>query len=290
MIRAHGRAAGIALATGIALAAALLGGCVAYEDTAGLPAYQRDRGTGAPTSMFGTYCRKGELLVYPFFEYYINRDQEYSPNEFGYVLDQDFTAKYKASETLLFLAYGITEDVNVEFEAALHIKATQWKAAGDPTAMPNELTESGFGDTQMEVNWRWREETDARPEVWSFCEVVFPLQKDNVLIGTGDWEVKLGTGAIKGFEWGTIMGRLAIEYDGGEKKVELGEYAIEYLKRLSPTWRVYTGLEGSEDELEFITEFQWRLGERAVVKINNAFGVTPKAVDWAPEIGVMFSF
>ena len=44
------------------------------------------------------------------------------------------------------------------------------------------------------------------------------------------------------------------------------------------------------DEIELITEFQWRLGERGSVKINNAFGVTPKAADWAPEIGVTFPF
>jgi hypothetical protein len=25
-----------------------------------------------------------------------------------------------------------------------------------------------------------------------------------------------------------------------------------------------------------------------VLKLNNALGVTPKATDWAPEIGVMF--
>ena len=35
-----------------------------------LPYYLQDRGTGIPTSQFGTYVRKGELLIYPFYEYY----------------------------------------------------------------------------------------------------------------------------------------------------------------------------------------------------------------------------
>ncbi|MGE5860715.1 MAG: hypothetical protein ACM34J_09190, partial [Ignavibacteria bacterium] len=35
-----------------------------------LPEYLKDRGPGIPTSMFGTYIKKGELLLYPFFEYY----------------------------------------------------------------------------------------------------------------------------------------------------------------------------------------------------------------------------
>ena len=31
----------------------------------------RDRGAGLPTSMFGTFIQKGELIVYPFFEAYV---------------------------------------------------------------------------------------------------------------------------------------------------------------------------------------------------------------------------
>ncbi|MGH7452526.1 MAG: hypothetical protein ACRENG_14360, partial [bacterium] len=33
-----------------------------------LPVYLKDRGTGIRTSIFGTYVRRGELLVSPFFE------------------------------------------------------------------------------------------------------------------------------------------------------------------------------------------------------------------------------
>lgn len=46
----------------------------------------------------------------------------------------------------------------------------------------------------------------------------------------------------RGFSWGTLTTRAALAYtheDGG--KVDPGEYAIEYLKRLSPKWRVYAG-------------------------------------------------
>ena len=56
-------------------------------DAAGqLPDYLRDRGTGVATSMFGTYVRKGELLFYPFFEWYADADLEYEPRELGYEL------------------------------------------------------------------------------------------------------------------------------------------------------------------------------------------------------------
>lgn len=70
-----------------------------------------------------------------------------------------------------------------------------------------------------------------------------------------DWELKLGSGITKGFNWGTMTLRLAAEYVTGENKFELGEYAIKYLKRVSKLFRFYIGVEGTQDEVEFITDF-----------------------------------
>ena len=44
-----------------------------------LPEYLKDRGTGIATPMFGTYIRPGELIIYPFGEYYPDNNFEYSP-------------------------------------------------------------------------------------------------------------------------------------------------------------------------------------------------------------------
>ena len=79
----------------------------------GLPVYLRDRGTGVPSSMFGTYIRPGELLVYPYFEYYLDDDMEYAPNELGYELDEDFRGKFRGYEGLIFLGYGLTDWLEV---------------------------------------------------------------------------------------------------------------------------------------------------------------------------------
>jgi hypothetical protein len=38
-----------------------------------------------------------------------------------------------------------------------------------------------------------------------------------------------------------------------------------------------------------ITEAQWHLTDSILIKSNNAFGLTSKATDWAPEIGTVFS-
>lgn len=279
---------------GLAAGALLVWGCMPTEpfpsDPKNMPAYLKDRGTGTPTSMFATYCRRKELLVYPFFEHYRNKDEQYTPEEFGFVLDQDFEGRYRQDEYLIFVGYGITDDIAIEFEAAPYTEATQRRDPNDPTAMPAEISEDGLGDVQMQVNWRWKRETKTGPGVFSYFEIGFPTGKGNLLIGEQDWEFKLGTGVIRGFSWGTMIGRLAIEYAREDEEVEIGELAVEYVKRLSPHWRIYLGLEGDGEELEGITEIQWHLSDRVFIKFNNAFGLTPETVDWAPEYGVVLSF
>jgi hypothetical protein len=123
---------------------------------------------------------------------------------------------------------------------------------------------------------------------FSYFETVFPLQKDKKLIGTQDWEFKLGVGMTKGFNWGTMSLRFASEYDRSENKYETGEYALEYLKKVSEQFRFYLGIEGSEDEVEFITDLQFHVFKNGFIRVNNAFGVTSKATDYAPELGILF--
>jgi hypothetical protein len=254
-----------------------------------LPSYLKDRGQEIPTSMFGTYINRGELLFYPFFEYYYDNNLVYAPNELGSDSDEDFRGRYRAYEGLVFLCYGLTDNISVELEAAM-IDATLEKSPDDPSLLPAKLSESGLGDVQMQVNWMWRKETEKRAGFFSYAEVVFPFNKEKVLIGTSDWEFKVGTGVIRGFSWGTMTIRAAVEYSMAESKLDIGEVAIEYLKRLSPHWRVYIGVEGTQDEIELITEFQWHISKKVFIKLNNALGLTSKATDWAPEVGIMFRF
>jgi hypothetical protein len=252
-----------------------------------LPRYLRDRGRGIPTSMFGTYIERGELLLYPFFEYYRDRDAEYSPDELGFGLDHDFRGRYRASEGLLFVGYGVSERLALEIEAAV-ITARLEKSSDDPSPMPAVIEESGLGDVEAQLRWRWRAESATRPEVFSYVETVFPFQKSKRLIGTQDWELKLGSGLVRGFAWGTTTVRAAVEYDGSA--FALGEYAIEYLRRLGTRVHGLLAVEGTEDEVELITEWQWHLARGLTLKLNNAFALTSKATDWAPEVGLVFSF
>ncbi|HEY4484936.1 MAG TPA: hypothetical protein VI702_01240, partial [Nitrospiria bacterium] len=238
--------------------------------TDNLPYYLKDRGTGVPLSMFGAYIEKGQLYIYPFIEYYRDKNFEYAPEDLGYAIGEDYLGKYRATEGLLFFGYGITDWLAVELEAAV-ITAELEKADDDPSAMPDTLRESGLGDVEGQLRWRWINETDRHPELFSYFETVFPLQKDKVLIGTQDWEYKFGIGVTKGFSFGTLTVRTAVEYDRGEDKTELGEYAVEYLKKVSSRWRLYAGVEGALDEVELITEAQLHLNRNMFFKLNNAF-------------------
>ena len=116
----------------------------------------------------------------------------------------------------------------------------------------------------------------------------FRISATRSLIGTPGWELKYGMGLVRGFRWGTMTARAAVEYhEASSSHFDGGEYAVEYLRRISPSWRVYAGLEGTQDEVSLIGEVQWFVTPHICVKINNGVGLTPKAADWAPEVGVV---
>ena len=247
----------------------------------------RDRGTGVPLSMFGTSITERQLVVYPFFEYYHDHDYEYEAGELGFEGTTELRGRYRAQEGLIFVGYGLSENVAVEFEAA-GISASLDKSPLDTSSMPARLEQTGLGDVEAQLRWRWKKETDSRPEFFSYFETTFPFQKSKLLIGTPEWEFKFGTGFTRGLKWGTITVRAAVANVGGT--FEPGEYAFEYLRRVSGRVRVFAAVEGSEDEVELIGEAQVFLTPKIVLKLNNAVGLTPKATDWAPEVGVAFFF
>jgi hypothetical protein len=258
------------------------------EDAAPLPDWLSDRGTGLPTSLFGTYIRKGELLVYPFYEYETNNAEEYHPSELGYVGDEDFLGKFESHEFDLFLSYAPTERLAFELEAQLYTTARLQKSSLDTSAVPARIDESGLGEIESQIRYRLGDETARRPELFTYLEIAYPFQRRKVLIGVSDWAGELGIGAIKGFSWGTLTARMGLAYD--EKNFKGGEFALEYLKRLSPRWRAVVALEGEDEDLALIGEAQYFITPRIFLKINSGFGLTQKVPDFAPEIGLMMNF
>ena len=255
-----------------------------------LPDYLYDRGKGVPSSIFGTYIEKGDRLFYLYYEYYYDKTDEYSPQDFGFPDSGDYFGKSIENEFLIFLGYGLTEDIALELEAAYYTTKNLQKDPDDLSGMPDSIEESGLGDVESQVRWRWKDETESSPELFSFFEVVFPFQENKQIIGTQDWELSLGFGAIKGLSWGTVTGRFSVVWTTESDEFESGEYGVEYLKKISDSWSVLAAVEGTEDEVELIGESQHALSESATLKLNTAFGLTKKAGDFAPEIGIMWRF
>jgi hypothetical protein len=249
------------------------------------PERSRDRGEGVPLSMFGTYLEAGQFVFYPFFEYYRDNDFEYKPEELGYTDATDYRGRYRAREGLIFLAYGLSENVVVEFEAAM-IAASLETAPQDNSGLPARLEQSGLGDVEGQIRWRLKKETASHPELFTYFEYVLPIQRKKLLIGTPDLELKLGLGVVRGFSWGTMTARAAVEQSAGV--FSPGEFAVEYLKRVSNRLRVFAAIEGVQDEVSLITEAQVFLTPKIVLKMNTGIGLTSKAADWTPEIGVAF--
>jgi len=256
------------------------------------PAYLHDRGTGLPTSMFGTYVRGGEWLVFPFLEYSLDHNREYQPSKLGFELEGDFLGKYRHTRGQIFVAYGVTDWLAVEFEAAT-MRATLEKSPGDPSLMPSRISESGVGDIEGQLRLRLVREGNRRPEVFSYLEVTAPSNRDKVLIGDAHWGFNPGVGVVKGFSWGTMTFRAGLEYNRETKQMDIGEASLEYLKRLSPSWSVFAAFEGGEtgapDEWELVTGVQWRVADFLVLKVDNSFGLFLKSNDWALQIGGVFS-
>jgi len=252
----------------------------------------RDRGTGIPTSMFGTYVEHGQLLLFPFFAYSRDHDREYNPSKLGFGLAEDFRGRFRSTEGLFFAAYGVTDWLALEFEAS-RIRATFDKSPSDTSAMPARIVESGLTDFEGHLRLRVLRETEGRPEVFGFVEVTAPSQRHTVLIGDKQWDVRPGLGVVRGFSWGTMTFRTNLEYNRDDRHFDLGESSIEYLRRLSPSWRLNLAIEGGEtgapDEWELITGVQWRLSEVLLVKADNGVGLFSKATDWSPQIGFMLA-
>ena len=254
-----------------------------------LPVYLRDRGTGVASSMFGTYIRKGDLILYPYWEYYLDNNREYKPSELGYGVDQDYRGRYRESEYLFFVAYGLTDSLAVQTELAA-ATASLRKSPTDPSGLSALIDESGLTSFETQLRWRWAKESDRRPELWGYVDVVYPINRRKLIIGADGWDIEWGQGFTRGFTWGTVTARASVFYESASTThFSAGEYAVEYLKRLSPSWRVFGAIEGSGNEVSLITEGQWHVSRRMFIRFNQEIGLTSRANDWEPQLGLLFT-
>jgi len=211
------------------------------------PSYLRDRGAGIPASLFGTFVGRGQLLVFPFYAYTRDHNREYQPAELGFGLEQGFRGRFRSTEAVLFVGYGVTDWLMLELETA-RISASLDKSPADPSAMPNRIHESGIGDLEAHVRLRLLSEGPRRPGFFGFLEMTPATHRRQRLIAEPHWDLKPGLGLLRGFRWGTLQFRIAAEWNREAKSPDLGEVTIEYLKSLSPSFRLNLALEGGSRE------------------------------------------
>lgn len=259
------------------------------EENGALPAYLRDRGAGVASSMFGTYISKGDLIVYPYWEYYLDSNREYKPQELGYGVNEDFRGRYRESEYLFFVAYGLTDFLAVQTELAA-AEASLRKSPADPSGLPSAIDESGLTSFETQLRWRWGHETERRPEFWGYLDVVYPINRRKLIIGSDGWDMEWGAGLTRGFKWGTVTARASVLYESASSThFDLGEYGIEYLKRLSPSWRLFGAVQGAGNEVSLITEAQWHITPQVFIRFSQEIGLTSRATDWEPQLGILFT-
>lgn len=255
-----------------------------------LPSYLRDRGEGISTSMAGVYITRGQVLIHPFYQYTRDHDLEYQPREFGAGANVDFRGRLRGHAAQLFLAYGATDWLALELEGGYSHEEFR-KPAADTFATPATLKESGFADLEGQIRLRALRETRKRPEIFGFVELTARLHPSKFLIGSPYWDVRPGIGLTKGFAFGTLTARVIAEWNHEEKHGDLGEVTAGYLKRVSSAGLFYLGIEGGEtgsmDEWELVPSVQWRLSKSVVLRVESPVGISPKATDWSPQVGVM---
>lgn len=258
-----------------------------------LPSYLADRGTGLPSSIFATYIEPGELLVYPFFAYDRDYNREYQPLNLGFPSSEDFRGKYSETQSQIFVGYGFSEQLAVECEASF-ASASLSRSVDDHSGVPSTIRESGLADIEGQLRVRLFHETETRPEYFLYLEITAPSQKNKVLIGDPEWDLRPGVGVVRGFSWGTVSGRMTIEYNRDDEAWDIGEVSAEYLKQLTRSWRINLAVEGGEtgapDEWDLVLGARWSVADGVFLKFDNAIGFTSKATDWAPQIGFMFTF
>jgi hypothetical protein len=257
-----------------------------------LPAWLKDRGDAISSSMFATYIHPGELVVYPFFEYLRDNNREYQPKEFGLGPEIDFRGRFHSTAEQIFLGLGVNDWLALEFEMA-HISAELTKSPSDGFLPPGKIRQSGLTDIEGQVRARVTRESVRWPEFFVYSEFVARTQRAKFLISENYWDIKPGVGFIKGFGFGTLSARINLEYNHEEKKLDLGELSVEYLKRVSPNFRLFVDFEGGEtgslDEWTTVQGFELRLSHSLFLKFDNTLGISSKADDWVPQAGLMWA-
>ena len=243
---------------------------------------------GVPTSLAGTGIARQELLVIPSFEHSRNRGFQYNPEEFGYGPGHDYHAERRTTEGTVFVGYGLTRNVAVEFEAGRGAVELR-KSADDTTAMPARLRESGTTGVTARISWLMRPESAGRAAWFGFVDASLPHDRARSLIGRRGVSWLVGVGAERTSRWGTVSARHSFEWDTASiSPLDWGEFAVSWNRDVRRHTRATGAIEGQLDEIWLVLQVDQALGRRLSARFRNGVGLTRTASGLAPEAGLMW--
>jgi hypothetical protein len=248
---------------------------------------------GVRSSLFETYVRPGQLLIYPHGAYSTDHNLDYTPADLDYGADTNaLQGRFHSTEAQVFVAYGVTEWLALEAEGS-QISATFHRSARDTSAVPTRIHESGLSDWAVQARMRVARQRGAWPQVFAAFELTPPMHKTTRLIGDRQWNLKGEVGLARDYGWGTLSARTVIEWNRGDHHWDLGETSLEYLRQVSSAGRLLFAIEGGEggalDEWTFVSAGRWRVARGVDIKFANAFGLQSKSTDWETQLGLMFT-
>jgi len=248
---------------------------------------------GLPTTIPGLYLSEGTAIADLAAGRFQNLGFEYSPEEFGFSLEQDFQGEYRASQARFFLGIGLTPNLAIAFRASA-ADARFNKDASDSSALPEETKESGLEALSAELVWRFLGTDGGETEFFLLTQFVIPHDGDKLLLAQDGLAVLPQIGVIRAFPWAVIEGRLGLEYDAGsETPFDVGRWNVQLLRELVPTLRIGVGLDGqigganNFDEVWFVSHLQWAMSSNVILRASSDLGLTALTKGWSPQLGAI---
>jgi hypothetical protein len=232
----------------------------------------------------------GQLTAYPSFRRFENRGFDYSPDEFGFPLEEDFKGDYRASQGALFISYGLSADLSVGVRATV-ANARFRKASSDHSGLAGETTESGLEELSAEVAWRFSGNDGGPTELFLLTQILAPHDGDKLFLGQDGVMILPRLALIRTLSWGLLDGRLGLEYDSGsETPFDVGRWSLHALGGLTGSLDLGGGFEGqigganNFDEVWLTTYLQWSARPNLMLRVSSDFGVTALTRGWSPQI------
>jgi len=161
-------------------------------------------------------------------------------------------------------------------------------------------SESGVGDTSLDLSYRFLDETETLPEMSVHGGIKIPTADEDKGLGTGEMDYRFGVELVK--ELGGWSAELGMDYNilGDPDDYDLdnyvsayGELSTEFLPRLTTIFKLAGAQAASEEsdaELSAGLECDYDFDRAGTVYAGMDAGLSDGSPDFALYVGYSFSF